>query len=332
MDTDTSPVPENPLMVDTSLTSEEVRQEEKSRSIIHPDTSDLSRPSIAKRRHFSLGLLPTSPSPSLNEGSIPPIPNAPTKFRKPSISQRKAAEQDNAGKSHPLLHPAPCRGRLYMGTASSSPQPNRLFYNLDQNVYVEKCAQGKLEDRALQISLWNTNSINKLQRAAARYSVVLNFDALCQIEAATDDIMKALSLIDDSNFYGFALSLGGMLFLTVEPNRCHVSLRKWYRPAPTKEDPEADLKPGRDGLILNYEQFNNFVLFMQDELLQECPAFAMHIFSCHRSDHNQHSCTICNVKGMLQMQREYTRHIEFLGKICLYFFKYIFIMHFLFCN
>ena len=130
--------------------------------------------------------------------------------------------------------------------------------------------------------------------------------------------------MDNANFFGYALPLGGMMYLTVEPNRCYVSIRKWYKPASTKECPDSDLKACRDGIMLSYDQFKKFVVFMQDELLQHFPDYATHVFSCNRDDHEGSECSMCSVKGLLPIQRAYSTHLA-TGT----FFPYYFILLYL---
>ena len=274
--------------------------------------------SLAQRRGFTAEPVLLSPIPSLGHGEIPPTPSAPLRAKRPCLSKLSRFQynmphaQPDSIQVEQIPHQVKrvsCRGRLYMSSATSPlPKAQRLFHSLGQNLYIEKISQGN-DDRFMRISLWHTNAIDKLQRAAARYSALLNFDALAQIESSMDDIMTSLGLIDNSHFVGFALHLGAMLFLTVEPDRCHVSIRKWYKPTATKQEPEGDLKPCRDGIMLNYDQFNKFVQFMQNDLLQHFPDYAMHVFGCDRTDHDETDCTMCNVKGLLPMQRTYNNHL-----------------------
>ena len=207
-----------------------------------------------------------------------------------------------------------CRGKLFMGSNSSEAarsRPHRLFYDLGQSLYLDKYfSRTVLPEGCLQLSLWKQNSIDKPQRVGARYRILLDYDSICQIKKEAEDIKLALSLCDDSSFLGFCLHLGGLCFLTVEPDVCVVNLRKWYKPMETKGDPEGELKPSREGIMLSYDQFKRLIEFLDEQLLNEFPSFSDHAFICDKETHNPDSCPMCNVDGILPMQNEFKRFVQ----------------------
>ena len=285
-----------------------------------PNTLVINNP-LAKRRNVVLPRLAVSPKPT-NEGKIPPTPRAPSRAKKASrlnshdvkTKTAKALYADQVKENPGSDRIVTRSGRIFMGSTNSSAEsckPQRLFFNLGGNLYLDKTADksGQCEG-ALRLSLWNINSIDKLQRVGARFSIVLNFDAIMQIKQEAEDIKTALSLCDNENFMGFQLSLGSLSFLTVEADMCSVSLRKWYKPACARDDPEGELRPSREGIRLNYEQFKKFVEFLDNQLLTEFPSYSTHVFCCDKVDHLVKGCTMCNVQGLLPMQREFRRLLD----------------------
>lgn len=281
----------------------------------------LPRPSLAQRRNFTLGLN-ISPEPTL-QGNLPSTAPTLAKGRKKASKYNPRAIQTTTAnvlfedevKANPEYSQAiSCRGRLFMGSndhSNDSTRAQRLFFNLGQNLYLEKLPDKTgVGEGSLRLSLWSTNSIDKLQRVGARYSITLNFDAISQVKKEAEDIKMALSLTDNENFVGFCLSLGQMVFLTVDPDICSVNLRKWYKPSDTKNDPETDLRPSREGIRLNYEQFKRFVEFLESQLTTEFPSFDTHVFCCNRYDHVEALCDMCNVQGLLPIQREFKRLLD----------------------
>ena len=280
-----------------------------------------TRPSLAKRRGFEGNVVVHgSPTPH-PEGFIPHTPQTPMKPQKKNAFRysSKAINMitadvlyDNEVRDNPEnAGKITCKGRLFMGSAKSldeSSRNQRLFFNLGQNLYLEKQPDKTgVGEGSLRLSLWKNNSIDKLQRVGARFSITLNFDAILQIKRESDDIKTGLSLTDNENFVGYCLSLGQMIFLTVDPDICSVNLRKWYKPTHLKDDPEGDLFPSREGIRLSYEQFKRFVEFLDTQLTTEFPSFDTHVFCCDRMNHDPHRCNVCNVKGLLPIQREFKR-------------------------
>ena len=275
--------------------------------------------SIAQRRNFALDLN-LSPTPT-NQGKTPPTPQTPSK-KKVSRYTTRAVKMtagsvlyQNEVKANPQqANTISCRGRLFMGSNDTSQDPikgQRLFFNLGQNLYLDK-QPDKTEVGAgcLRLSLWKTNAIDKMQRVGARYSISLNFDAIHQIRKESEDIKLSLSLTDNENFMGYFLSLGHMLYVTVEPDYCCVSLRKWYKPLHCQGDPEGDLLPSREGIRLSYEQFKRFVEFLDSQLVTEFPSYDAHVFCCEKPQHSPADCTLCNPKGLLPMQKEFKRLLD----------------------
>ena len=161
------------------------------------------------------------------------------------------------------------------------------------------------------------------QTSEGRYRILLDYDAICQIKKEADDIKLALSLCDDSSFLGFCLHLGGLCFLTVEPDVCVVNLRKWYKPLESKDLPEGELKPSREGIMLSYDQFKRLIYFLDDQLMNEFPTFSEHTFICDSESHNPDTCSMCNVGGLMPMQIEFNRVAE-LWLVYLLYFKLFF--------
>ena len=85
---------------------------------------------------------------------------------------------------------------------------------------------------------------------------------------------------------------------------------EWYKPLESKWDPEGELKPSREGIMLSYDQFKRLIEFLHDQLLNEFPSFSEHIFICEKETHNPDNCPMCNVKGQLPMQKEFKRFLE----------------------
>ena len=206
------------------------------------------------------------------------------------------------------------RGKLFMGSAKTSEEAvrsHRLFFNLGQNLYLDKQPDKTgTGEGSLRLSLWKNNAIDKLQRVGARFSITLNFDAIRQIKKEAEDIKMSLSLTDNEHFLGYCLTLGHQIYLTIEPDLCSVNLRKWYRPSVKKDDPEADLLPSREGIRLTYDQFKRFVEFLDSQLNSEFPSFVSHVFCCDRHDHIEAICNMCNAQGLLPMQQEFKRLLD----------------------
>ena len=277
---------------------------------------------LAKRRHFAGSKFDFSPKPTY-QGRMPPTPQAPARVKKNvgynsrSVSTTRASTlYANVLKESSMSNrPLGSRGRLFMGStqmnSSSSLKPQRLFFCLGQNLYVDKYAdKAKKGQWLMRLSLWHTNTINKLQRSGSRYSILLDYDAIHQIKKEAEDIKIALSLCDDENFVGFALPLGGLKFLTVEPDMCHVNLRHWYKPAYSRDDPVPDLKPCREGIRMTYEQFKKFIDFLDVQMTTEFPNFKQHVFICDRLDHDAAYCPMCTEQGKLPIEREFERLLD----------------------
>ena len=270
--------------------------------------------SLAKRRNVSLGLNLTPSHPY--DDKIPSHSVTPVKARKTSkfttsavVTTAANVLYDDEAKANPeVTQGFSCRGKLFMSSAKSADSKARLFFNLGQNLYLDKqMDKTGVGEGSLRLSLWKTNAIDKLQRVGARYSITLNFDAIQQLRKEADDVKMCLSLTDNEEFVGYCLTLGHMTFLTVEPNMCLVNLRKWYKPLDVMHDPEGDLRPSREGVHLSYEQFKRFVEFLDTQLNTEFPTFDNHVFCCDRANHKASSCTMCNVQGLLPIQREFKR-------------------------
>ena len=279
-----------------------------------------SKESLGKRRHFNLDLS-ISPNPTI-QTDIPPTPHAPSKpkrstkynIRPIKMTAANVLYQDEVKANPEQSKSTSCRGRLFMGSSNSSEESvrtQRLFFNLGQNLYLDKQPDktGNGEG-SLRLSLWKTNAIDKMQRVGARFSITLNFDAIHQIRKEADDIKLSLSLTDNENFLGYCLALGQMIYLTVDPDICSVNLRKWYIPKITKDDPDGDLRPSREGIRLSYEQFKRLVEFLDAQLTTEFKSYDSHVFCCDKFDHEESQCSLCNVQELLPMQRQFKRLLD----------------------
>ena len=269
-----------------------------------------------------------SPMPT-NGGKIPSTPQAPARkkaiprYNSRSVRTTRASTyyantlKEGTDTSAPTTTTplSNSRGQLFMGSTQSTDQsdkPQRLFFNLGQNLYVDKqidkTGSGEM---MLRLSLWHTNAINKLQRAGSRYSILLNLDAIYQIMREADDIKLALSLSDDQNFFGYSLMLGRLKFLTVEPDMCSVSMRHWYQPAHQYDQPaKPDLRPCREGIRMSYDQFKRFIEFLDVQVHTEFPSYASYVFCCDRDDHDPDACSMCYQEGVLPIQREFQRLLD----------------------
>lgn len=291
---------------------------------------------LAKRRNFegvkfnldpsNQHALTTSPKPT-NGGKIPPTPRAPSRGVKqvPRYNSRSVrttrASTFYANLIKESNDPEPStidpRGCLFMGSSEiakdSIRKSQRLFFNLGQNLYIDKQSDdtGRGQEGMIRLSLWHTNAINKMQRAGARYSIKLDFDALMQIKRVADDVKVALSLCDDENFFGFVCCLGNLKFLTVEPEMCVVNLRKWYVPSHTQDESRPDLRPCREGIRMSFDQFKKFIEFLEGQMNTEFPSFSTHIFCCDREIHYVEHCYFRrDLCGTLPLQREFQRLLD----------------------
>ena len=274
--------------------------------------------SISKRRKFSLNLnvTPTSgprPDPATHKVAKK-YSSKVYKTRSVNTSRADVMYEDEAKADPDYTKVKSCRARLFMAAAkpmSDSTRVQRLFFNLGQNLYLDKQPdKTEVGEGSLRLSLWKSNAIDKFQRVGARFSITLNFDAIQQIKAHADDINLSLSLTDNENFIGFCLTLGQMLFLTIEPDICMVNLRKWYKPVANRNIPEAELRPSKEGVLLSYEQFKRFDEFLNTQLSTEFTTFDSHIFCCEREDHDDAKCGMCTMQGLLPIQRDFRRLLD----------------------
>ena len=189
---------------------------------------------------------------------------------------------------------------------------SKLFYPLGGGLHLEKGPSRSFrqgDDRILQerlrMSLWYPSGSGHMEKAAGRYSVIMDYDALSILSVNLKDIDKALSLSDSVNFLGFALHIGNRWFVTVQrDDQRRVDIRRWWTLDSPNEDPLPELLPSRDGLKMNQAQFRRFKLFLQSKLAKVFPTFAKHVFVCDQPEHVSAVCTYCRPPGILPMQRK----------------------------